>query len=46
MAAAEARLESAPGVGRAKRGRGEALGGLLSASFKSCLSQSVALGPA
>lgn len=28
------------------RGGGEALGGLLSASFKSCLSQLVALGPA
>lgn len=46
MAAAEARPESAAGVGRARRGRGEALGGLLSRSFQSCLSQSVALRPA
>lgn len=46
MAAAEARPESAAGVGRARRGRGEALGGLLSRSFKACLSHSVALRPA
>jgi hypothetical protein len=46
VAAAEARPEPAGGVGRARQGRGETLGGFLSASLNPAILISSPLGPA